>query len=394
MEGSINSTPVKNHPLGIPHNDQNENCTPSLLHSYSPKGHSKQEQMLSGNLQFHNKNTIYGYLPYGLDNADNENPTNKGLENELKFGAYEKNRKSVSKLTVRSINQRKSDDEKTCVNTSNNSIRMNSSVNSPCNKHLHVRFAETNEYKSLSDGDTSFSSQGDTSRNINYSDDHESHKLEITNHERRRNSKHFQDDQAWSDDCSCTSSEENRSQNASFSTTYQSVTVLQSPKPPTQHQTVNHQHQVINTFPVDLDTSAYSLLNNCANTHPHTDDQDQTNFGVTTQSKGNGEIVFKSTLLQTRLEELEKEIEIFRKENANLQKIKRKHEEEVSRFNKEKIELEKKGNEEKEKMESFIQEERKKLNKERSVFEKYCKDLRNQPTKQEREEIQALKQQV
>lgn len=390
MEGPINSTPVKNHLLGAPQNYQNEKCTASPLHSYSRKGHSKKDQMLLGSLQFHNKSTSCGYLPYGLDNADNENPTDKGLTNELKFGAYEKNRSP--KLTVRSTSHWKSDDGERRLNTSSNSIRMNNSGNSPCNKPLHVRFAETNEYKSLSDGDTSFSSQSDTSRNIDYGDDHDSHKLEITN-KRSRNSKHFQDDQAWSDGCSCTSSEESRSPNTSFSTTYQSFTMLQSPKPSSQHQTVN-QHQVIHTFPVDVETSVYSPLNDCANTHPHTDGQDQTDFGATTQSKGNSEIVFKSTLLRTRLEELEKEIDIFRKENANLQKIKRKHEEDVSRFNKDKIELERKRNEEKEKMESFIHEERKKLNKERSVFEKYCKDLRNQPTKQEREEIQTLKQQV
>jgi hypothetical protein len=390
MEGSINSTPVKNRPLGTPHNYQNENHTGSQLHSYSPKGHSKQEQVLSGSLQLHNKNAICEDLPYGLDNADNENPANKDVENDLKFVAYEKNRNPVSKLTIRSTSQCVSGDGQTSLNTSKNSTSTNSTNSSPCNKHLRVRFAETNEYKSLSDGDTS--------GNINYSDHHEHHKLEITNHERGRSSKHFQDDQAWSDDdCSCTSSEDSLSPNTSFCATYQSLTVMHSPKPSIQHQTVNHQYQVTtntNTFPVDVEKSAYSFLNSCVDTHPHTDDQDQPDFGATTQSKSNSEIVFKSTLLRTRLEELEKEIEIFRKENADLQKIKRKHEEEVSRFNKEKIELEKKRNEEKEKMESFLQEERKKLNKERAVFEKYCKDLRNQPTKQEREEIKTLKQEV
>jgi centromere protein J len=393
MEGSINSTPVKNHPLGATHNHQNENITASLLHSYSPKGHSNQEQMLLSSLQYHNKNAICGYLPYGFNNADNESPTDKGVAyDDLIFSAYGKNRTSVSKSTIRSKSQWESGGGQ-ILNTSNSSIRMNSAVNSPSNKHLHVRFAETNEYKSVSDDDTSFSSQEDTSRFTNYSDSHESHKLKTTISDRTRNSMHFQDDQAWSDDCSCTSSEESISPNTTLSNSYQSLTTLQSHKSATQHQVCN---MTTNTdrLLTDLDKSSCSLLNNCPNTHPCTDDQHQSDFKVTTQSKSNSEIIFKSTLLRTRLEELEKEIETFRKENAHLQKIQKKHKEEVSRFNKEKNELQKKMYEEKEKMDSFLQEERKKLNKERSVFEKYCKDLRNQPTKQEREEIQALKQQV
>lgn len=400
MDGSINSTPVKNYPLRTTHNQQNEKLTVSLLHPHSQNSHSNQEQMLSGSHQFENKNTICEYLPYGLDNADNESLTNKGLANDhLKFGVYEENTSCVSKLTIRSSNHWESGGGQTSVNTSSSSIGVTSGVNSPCNKHLHVRFAETNEYKSVSDVDTSFSSQGDSTINIKYRDNCENQKLETMNYE-RTNGKHFQDDQAWSDDCSCTSSEESSSPDPSLSTKCQTLTAIHNPKPSTPHQTVNPQYQVCSTetstdrFPEDVDKLSHGFLNNCADNVSHTDDQDQTDFGVTTQSNSNSEITFKSALLRTRLEELEKEIQIFRKENTSLRKIQKKHEEELLSFNKERKELEKKMNEEKEKMQSFLQEERKKLNKERSVFEKYCKDLKNQPTKQEREEIQALKQQV
>lgn len=401
MDGSINSTPVKNYPLRTTHNHQNEKLTSSLLHPYSQNSDSNQEQMLSGSHQFQNKNTICEYLPYGLDNADSESLTNIGLANDyLRLGVYEKNKSCVSKLAIRSSNHWESGGGQTSVNTSSSNIGVTSGVNSPCNKHLHVRFAETNEYKSVSDVDTSFSSQGDITVNIKYRDNCENQKLETMNYEKRTNGKHFQDDQAWSDDCSCTSSGESSSPDPSLSTKCQTLTAVQNPKSSILHQTVNQQYQVCSKetstdrFPLNVDKLSYGFLNNCADNVSHSDDQDQTDFGVTTQSNSSSEITFKSALLRTRLEELEKEIEIFRKENTSLRKIQKKHEDELLRFNKERKELEKKMNEEKEKMESFLQEERKKLNKEKSVFEKYCKDLRNQPTKQEREEIQALKQQV
>jgi centromere protein J len=344
--------------------------------------------MLSGSHQFQNKNTICEYLPYGLDSASNE-----GLANDnLKSGACEKN--CVSRLTIRSSNRWESGDGQTSANTSSSSIGVTRSVSSPCNKHLHVRFAETNEYKSVSDVDASFSSQGDTNIDINYSDNCENQQLETANYQ-RRNGNHFQDDQAWSDDCSCTSSEESDSYDPSPNTKYQTSTASQTLKPSSKQQTVKQQVKVCSTntttdrFPLNVDKSSHGFISDHVDDVSHTDGQDQA-----TQSNSNNEIVFKSTLLRTRLEELEKEIEIFRKENASLRKTQRKHEEEVQRFNKERKELEKKMNEEKDRMETFLHEERKKLSKERSVFEKYCKDLRNQPTKQEREETQALKQQV
>jgi hypothetical protein len=383
MDGSINSTPVKNSPLRKTHNHQNEKVTSPLLHPCSPKGHSNQE-ILSGSHQFQNKNTICEYLPYGLDNADSESLAN----DYLRFGVCERN--CISKLTIRSSNNWESDGGQTSVKTSSDSIGMTSGVNSPCNKELHVRFSETNEYKSVSDVDASFSSQGDTNVSINYRDNCAIQKLETKNYE-RTNGKHFQDDQAWSDDCSCTSSEESDSSHPSLSANWQT---------PTVHQTVNQQVQLCSAktstdrSPLDVDKSSCGFIKDCVDNVSQTDGQDHADFRVTTQSNSNNEIIFKSSLLRTRLEQLENEIEIFRKENISLRKTQKKHEDEVLRFNKERKELEKKMIEEKEKMESFLQEERKKLNKDRSVFEKYCKDLRNQPTKQEREETQALKQQV
>jgi centromere protein J len=397
MEGSINSTPVKNQPLMAMHNYPTENLATSILHSFSPTGHRNQEQLLSGSLQYYNKNTISGYLPYGLDKADIKSSTIKSLgSDDHRFGVRDKSRNPASEPTITGSNHRESGGEQTSLKTSNKNTGTNG-ANSPCSKHLHVRFAETNEYKSISDGDTSLSSYGDTSGNSSYSHNHDGHQLKSINSARSTDSKFFQDDQAWSDDdCSCTSSEDGKS----LSSMYQSLTVRQSPKISNQNHTVNHEYQAHSTksytdrCQTESDKSSYSLVNTCANTDTRADDQNQTDTGRTTQSKSDSEIVFKSSLLRTRLEQLEKEIEIFRQENTTLQKKQKRHADEVLKFNKEKNEFKKMMQEEKEKMESFLQEERKKLNKEKSVFEKYCKDLRNQPTKQEREEIQALKQQV
>jgi len=379
------------------HNYPTENLATLTLHSFSPKGSRDQEQMLSGSLQCHNKNTISGYLPYGLDNAHIKSYTVKSLgTDDHRFGVHDMSRNPTSEPTITNSSHWESGDEQTSLKTSNNSTRTNSGVNSPCSKHLQVRFAETNEYKSISECDTSVSSHGDTSRN-SCCHNRDGNKLESVNGVRSKDNKFFQDDQAWSDDeCSCTSSEDGQS----LSSVYPSLTVRQSPKISTEHHTLNHEYQTHNMksntdrCQADSDISSHSLFNTCANTDTQTDNQNQTDTGGTTQSKSDSEIVFKSSLLRTRLEQLEKEIEIFRQENTTLHKKQKRHTEEVQKFNKEKNEFKKKMQEEKEKMESFLQEERKKLNKEKSVFEKYCKDLRNQPTKQEREEIQALKQQV
>jgi len=397
MEGSINSTPVKNQPHKTMHNYPTENLATSTLHSFSPKGHRDQEQMLSGSLQCHNKNTIFGYLPYGLDNAHIKSYTVKSLGiDDHRFGVHDKSRNPTSEPTITSSNHWESGGEQTCLKTSDNSTGTNSGADSPCSKHLQVRFAEMNEYKSISDIDTSLSSHGDTSRN-SCCHNHDGNKLESANGVRSTDSNFFQDDHAWSDDdCSCTSSENGQS----LSSVYPSLTERQSPKISTEHHTLNHEYQAhivkpnIDRCLADSGISSHSLLKTCANTDTQTDDQNQTDTGGTNQNKSDSEIIFKSSLLRTRLEQLEKEIEIFRQENTTLHKKQKRHAEEVQKFNKEKNEFKKKMQEEKEKMESFLQEERKKLNKEKSVFEKYCKDLRNQPTKQEREEIQALKQQV
>ncbi|XP_016309761.1 centromere protein J isoform X2 [Sinocyclocheilus anshuiensis] len=102
----------------------------------------------------------------------------------------------------------------------------------------------------------------------------------------------------------------------------------------------------------------------------------------------------QSRLLRERLVELETEIERFKSENAALAKLKQENQDTRDNLKKEKAELEKKRMEEIAKWEEFKREEHKKLQRERKLFEKHAATVRARPDKQERDEIQALKQQL
>uniref|UniRef100_A0A672RJH7 Centromere protein J C-terminal domain-containing protein n=2 Tax=Sinocyclocheilus grahami TaxID=75366 RepID=A0A672RJH7_SINGR len=102
----------------------------------------------------------------------------------------------------------------------------------------------------------------------------------------------------------------------------------------------------------------------------------------------------QSRLLRERLVELETEIEMFKSENAALAKLKQENQDTRDNLKKEKAELEKKRMEEIAKWEEFKREEHKRLQRERKLFEKHAATVRARPDKQERDEIQALKQQL
>uniref|UniRef100_A0A8C1V1D4 Centrosomal P4.1-associated protein n=1 Tax=Cyprinus carpio TaxID=7962 RepID=A0A8C1V1D4_CYPCA len=102
----------------------------------------------------------------------------------------------------------------------------------------------------------------------------------------------------------------------------------------------------------------------------------------------------QSRLLRERLVALETEIERFKSENAALAKLKQENQDTRDNLKKEKAEFEKKRMEEMAKWEEFKREEHKKLQRERKLFEKHAATVRARPDKQERDEIQALKQQL
>ncbi|XP_049450281.1 centromere protein J [Epinephelus fuscoguttatus] len=102
----------------------------------------------------------------------------------------------------------------------------------------------------------------------------------------------------------------------------------------------------------------------------------------------------QSRLLRERLAELEIEIERFKKENAALAKLRQENEKHQENLRKERLEFEQMKAEELAKFEEYKKEENRKLQKERKLFEKHASAARAMPDKKEREEIQALKQQL
>lgn len=100
------------------------------------------------------------------------------------------------------------------------------------------------------------------------------------------------------------------------------------------------------------------------------------------------------TLLQTRLRELESEIDAFRHENSHLIKLRENYETEYSKFCDEKMQLLAKIRAEHLQNIREIEEEKKKLTREKTAFEKYMKEVAKKPNKQEKEEIRLLKEEV
>lgn len=98
-------------------------------------------------------------------------------------------------------------------------------------------------------------------------------------------------------------------------------------------------------------------------------------------------------LLKDRLQELEKEIEMFRQQNAILTKMKQQHELEKLALEEERTEMNDKLNDERIKMEVYLHDERMKIADDQQKLEKRAKELRG-PNRKEREEVTRLKQQV
>ncbi|KAM6098985.1 centrosomal P4.1-associated protein isoform 3-T7 [Theristicus caerulescens] len=101
-----------------------------------------------------------------------------------------------------------------------------------------------------------------------------------------------------------------------------------------------------------------------------------------------------SQVLRERLAELETEIERFRAENTTLTKLREEREHALANIRKEIADFQQQKAQELAEIEEYKKKEMKKLQKERKVFEKYTTEARAIPDKKERDEIQALKQQI
>ncbi|XP_067418927.1 centromere protein J isoform X2 [Emydura macquarii macquarii] len=111
------------------------------------------------------------------------------------------------------------------------------------------------------------------------------------------------------------------------------------------------------------------------------------------QEEPGGDIV-RSQVLREKLVELETEIERFRAENASLTKLREERESSLENLRREIADFEQQKTKELARIEEVKKEEMRKLQKERKVFEKYATAARAMPDKKERDEIQALKQQL
>ncbi|XP_012884075.1 PREDICTED: centromere protein J [Dipodomys ordii] len=101
-----------------------------------------------------------------------------------------------------------------------------------------------------------------------------------------------------------------------------------------------------------------------------------------------------SQVLRDKINELETEIEKFKAENTSLAKLRIERESALEKLRKEIADFEQQKAKELARIEELKKEEMRKLQKERKVFEKYTTTARAFPDKKEREEIQALKQQI
>ncbi|XP_010727344.1 LOW QUALITY PROTEIN: centromere protein J-like [Meleagris gallopavo] len=101
-----------------------------------------------------------------------------------------------------------------------------------------------------------------------------------------------------------------------------------------------------------------------------------------------------SQILREKLIELEMEIERFRAENTILTKLREEREHALASIRKEIADFQQQKAQELAEIEEYRKKEMKKLQKERKVFEKYTIEARAIPDKKERDEIQALKQQI
>ncbi|KAM7115414.1 centrosomal P4.1-associated protein isoform 1-T1 [Molossus nigricans] len=102
----------------------------------------------------------------------------------------------------------------------------------------------------------------------------------------------------------------------------------------------------------------------------------------------------RSEVLREKVIELEMEIEKFKAENTYLAKLHIERKSALEKLRKEIADFEQHKANELARIKEFKKEEMKKLQNKRKVFEKYTTVARTLPDKKEREEIQALKQQV
>lgn len=252
---------------------------------------------------------------------------------------------------------------------------------------VHVRFREENSYRSF----------------IDYSDPtYEESKIVKQNY--------YGDDKQWSEeDCECSCSTE-------YSSSDEDTRPISPPDVPSRDQqnivTVQIKSSgkkvgdiILNTVdqnskPLEaIECTSTKMLEVIENEKPDENIESRnelqdlmSNCGKKLQQSS--ELPSQSSIINLRLQELEDEIEIFRKENAKLKKLHSDFEHEYKLFKNDQKLFNLQIEEERRKNSEFLEEEKQKIAKEKLVFEKYTKNLIKNPNKVERKEIQILKEQL
>lgn len=120
---------------------------------------------------------------------------------------------------------------------------------------------------------------------------------------------------------------------------------------------------------------------------------DKNNFKANIEEM-NSKLVATSELLKERLRELEDEIEMFRKENANLSKMREEIDSERQKFYIEKASFEQKFNEDKIMSDYYLAEEKEKLTKQKQMYERYVREMRGRLNKKEKDDVLNLKKEI
>ena len=101
-----------------------------------------------------------------------------------------------------------------------------------------------------------------------------------------------------------------------------------------------------------------------------------------------------SRLMREKSKELEKQIDIFQKENSKLDALCHERNLAIKKLKQDREEFERDKQREREEFQQMKEEETKKLKQEKRLFEAHRQQLREHPDKREREEIESLKKQV
>ena len=101
-----------------------------------------------------------------------------------------------------------------------------------------------------------------------------------------------------------------------------------------------------------------------------------------------------SRLMREKSKELEKQIDIFQKENAKLESLCNERNVAIKKLKQDRDEYEKNKEKQLDEFNQMKDEEMKKLKQEKRLFEQHRQQLRDFPDKREREEIESLKRQI